>query len=112
MSYNICFPWECVSCRCYFHLESALKPINAAKVYFEAANALRLHPDLSKIIIKIIRILLIMFGGSLSAMDGTAHENGECDLIRYADGVSNAIRSLCICHCNAIGWELASLNSP
>ncbi len=76
MSYNICFPWECVSCRCNFHLESALKPINAATVYFAAANALRLHPDLSIIIIKIIRLMLIMFGGSLSAMDGGEMENG------------------------------------
>ncbi len=109
MSYNICLPWECVSGRCYFHLESALKPINAATVYFAAANALRLHPDLSIIIIIIIiiviRILLIMFGGSLSAMDGGEMENGECDLIGYADEVSNAILSLRTCHCNATGWQ-------
>ncbi len=98
MLYNICLLWECVSCRCYFRLESALKPINAATVYFAAANALRLNPDLS---------IIIMFGGSLSAMDGTAHENGECDLMGYADEISNAIRSLRTCHCNANGenWQ-------
>ncbi len=44
-----------------------------------------------------------MFAGSLSAMDGGEMENGECDLIGYADEVSNAILSLRTCHCNATG---------
>ncbi len=40
-----------------------------------------------------------MFGGSLSAMDGDEMENGECDLIGYADEVSCSCH-LCLHACN------------